>query len=398
MSILAALIAGMAALRIQASIAVTGTAYTAAATVGAAAVPVQLVLDTGSSVLAVDGGFYDPVADAATTTRYLQVVPYGSAFFVGAVVQTSVAFAGAANAANLTLPAANLAVTYDSRRHTFGDAQGILGLAYKVLDSATLMPTDTWQTQYTADQISLGKEADLDPYLDQLSAQGLCSTICAFALQRSTPSLADAALNQGIFVLGGGHDCTDLYDGAFTQTAIVHEQFYNVALLSVQVGAQPAIPAPAIAPGQQAASNAIMDSGTNTLILTQPLYLALLAAFNIARAGFGDLLQAHGYDRGGGCDQTKLDLTQWPPVIFVFQGLDGTPVRIELPPAEYWQFDTGTPGQATAMICGDRGSGGGQSILGLPLFTNRFVVFDRSATDGRGFVGFAAAKSTQLVS
>ena len=41
------------------------------------------------------------------------------------------------------------------------------------------------------------------------------------------------------------------------------------------------------------------------------------------------------------------------------------------------------------MIVGDRGAGGGQSVLGLPFFAGKFVVFDRTGSNGHGVVGVA---------
>src|SRR5271165_6495567 len=93
--------------RLPISLLVTGTSYTASLAIGSGGVPVNMLLDTGSSALAVDGGFYDPTADAGcTTTNLLQAVAYGSASFVGAVVRTAVGFGAGAP----TLPGANLAV------------------------------------------------------------------------------------------------------------------------------------------------------------------------------------------------------------------------------------------------------------------------------------------------
>ena len=93
------------------------------------------------------------------------------------------------------------------------------------------------------------------------------------------PSSTDAGLNAGTFVLGGGGDCTDLYTGELVQIAVVHKQYYNVALISIAVGDQAAIPVPPIAPGRPALSNAVIDSGTSTVLLDQSLYTLLVAAF-----------------------------------------------------------------------------------------------------------------------
>ena len=381
----------MPSIRIPATILTTGISHTAAATFGGA--QLQLILDTGSSVLAVDGGYYNPTTDpTATTTKLLQVVQYGSASFVGAVVQTTVSFPGAP-----PLPGTNLAVTYGGRKQSFDSAQGIIGLAYQCLDSATLMPADTWQNPYNADQISLGQPADLTPYLDQLATQGLAPLMFALALRRSMPSaaLADPAtdpLNQGLFILGGGIDCTDLYQAPLTTIAVVHAQFYNTNLLSVQVGTQPAINVPPVAPGRTAASNSIIDSGTNCLKLDHSLYTQVIATFSAINPEFATTLQQYAFTQGAACAQSTLNLPAWPPLLLTFQGPNGTQSTITIHPNHYWQFDAQGAGQAIAMICDDRGSGGGQSVLGLPIFTGYFVVFDRTASTGHGTIGFAPYK------
>jgi hypothetical protein len=381
--------------RLPISNVLTGGTYTAPLVVGAGAVRLNMLLDTGSSTLAVDGGYYDPGSDGdAQTTRYLQATHYGSTSFAGAVVRTNVTLAPGGGAPSVTLAGVNLAVTYGGRRQSFNQAQGIFGLAYQALNNAYLMPADTWQNQYDADQVNLGQEADLAPYFDQLTQAGLIGNQFAFLVKRAMASAAldDASadsLNQGIFVLGGGADCTDLYAGEFVPVAVVHEQYYNTNLLSVQVGSQPAINVAPVAPGRAAASNSIVDSGTNTLLLDQDLYDRIIAAFKAIRSDFAHALTDYAVNRGQTCDQAALVLADWPELLFGLQGRDRGTVVLSVAPADYWQFDAGTKGQAAAVLCGDGGMLGGQSILGLPLFCSRFVVFDRSASSGHGAILFA---------
>jgi hypothetical protein len=66
-------------------------------------------------------------------------------------------------------------------------------------------------------------------------------------------------------------------------------------------------------------------------------------------------------------------------------------------PEDYWQFDCGQRGRAVAMISGDNGALAGQSILGLPIFTGHFVVFDRTASNGHGVIRFAAQAEPNLI-
>lgn len=364
--------------------------YTASIEVGANRVPVSVVLDTGSSALGVDGGTYSPDSDATCkTTQLAQVVQYGSGGWVGAVVQAEVSLS-----ADVTLPGAKIAVTYASQQNVFGQSEGIWGLAYQTLDHAYLMPADTWKSKYDASDIALGREADLDPYFEQLESAGLIAGQFAFCVKRSImrgaidPPSSDP-LNSGTFVVGGGVECADLYTGAFAWAAVTSEKFYNTNLLSVRVANQPAIAAPQPATGSTTVSNSIIDSGTSSLQLDQGLYDQVLNAFGAIDGGFADKLQQYNINTGNVIDQTQIDLTAWPQVRLTFQGVNGSPAAIVLHPSDYWQFDACQVGMAVAVIAGDGNSLGGQSILGLPLFSSHYVVFDRTAANGRGAVGFA---------
>jgi hypothetical protein len=371
-----------------------GSDYTVTLDIGSNAQPLNFLLDTGSSALAVGGNVYDPTTDqSAKTTKLLKVASYLSSSFVGGVVQTSISLTDSSTGQSTSLSGVNLAVTYDKRPDNFGNADGIFGLAYKVLDNAYLMPADTWQNQYDSDQVGLGKECDIDPYFDQLADAGLINRKFAFSVQRSLMSArqdnpAADPLNAGIFVLGGGVECSDLYDGGFTSIAVLHEQHYNVNLLSVQVGDQPSIAVQPIAPGSNAPSNAFIDSGTPNLLLDQDLYDEIIAAFGAIDSGFPAALKQFPFG-GSSCDQTQIDLGAWPPLKFGFQGSDGNVGIITIAPADYWQFDAAGKGNALAVIGGDDGRMGGQSILGLPIFSGNYVVFDRTQSNGQGAINFA---------
>jgi hypothetical protein len=382
-------------IRLPISNHVTGGDYAVTLNVGADALPLSFLLDTGSSLLAVGGAAYDPAADSgATTTKFLQTASYLSTSFVAGVVRTSLALSDGA-AAPVALPGVNLAVTYDKRPDNFGGADGIFGLAYEVMDSAYAMPADTWQNRYDQDQVGLGQPCDLDPYYDQLADAGLVNRKFAFSTQRSLLSArqddpAADPLNAGIFVVGGGAECTDLYQGDFAMLAVVNEKFYNTNLLSVQVGGQPPIPVAPVAPGRFAASNSIIDSGVSSLTLDQDLYDSVIASFGQIQPDFAIALKQCAIGGAAG-DQTGIDLDSWPELTLTFQGAvgQGTSTAVVIAPEDYWQFDAAGKGKAVAVMCGDNGRFGGQSVLGLPLFSGHYVVFDRTATNGHGVIGFA---------
>jgi hypothetical protein len=136
--------------------------------------------------------------------------------------------------------------------------------------------------------------------------------------------------------------------------------------------------------GSNVQSNSVIDSGNSCLTLDPGLYRQVLTMFQAIDPAFGTALEAQ-----GGVDQARIDLAAWPALGFVFQGNDGASVTITVEPKDYWQFDSNGPGQATTGLTGTSPHPG-QSILGLPLLTGYFVVFDRTAADGNGVIKFAA--------
>jgi hypothetical protein len=111
----------------------TGTIY-----VGSQKRPANVILDTGSSTLAIDGSFYDPSKDtSAKITHLAQEVGYAdNSSWIGAVVKTDV---GVGNQL-LILPQTNVAVAYHETSSMFRKSDGILGLAYTRLNNAFELP------------------------------------------------------------------------------------------------------------------------------------------------------------------------------------------------------------------------------------------------------------------
>ena len=377
--------------------AVTGNCFTLQLSVGSQAVPMNVLLDTGSSMTVVSADPYNPGGDqAAVPSRLLQNGSFqGGGIFLAAVVRTQVALPAAGTAA--AVRQANLGVVYNIRPSLFGKADGVLGLAYPALNAAVTMPGDTLENRYTPAQLGQGQPAgNLPTYLDQLVATGPFSNKFAFAVRRSFASQAEDSaaadlLNAGVFVLGGGEECTDLFTGDFVSVAVVHEAYYNTNLVAVQVGNQtiPVQPAPE---GDPARSNSFIDSGNVGLTLDQGLYQQVIGLFNAVDPTFGPALEAVTRD------QTQLHLTAWPQLRFVLQGAGGAPVTLTVEPKDYWQFDGYGAGIARTVLTPGVAPHPGQSILGLPLLTGRYVVFDR--TEGAGVIKFAAQpppNSGQLV-
>jgi hypothetical protein len=84
-----------------------------------------------------------------------------------------------------------------------------------------------------------------------------------------------------------------------------------------------------------------------------------------------------------------LDLTKWPNITFTLAGENGEDIRLTCAPQTYWQSDSPSAGRAVFQIL--PGGKLPQSILGLPLMNNYYVVFDRSL-DAHGVIRFANLK------
>ena len=352
----------------------TGTIYA-----GSQQRPVNVILDTGSSTLAIDAKVYDATKDTkAKITDIAQEVGYddGSSW-VGALVLTDI------RVGSVDLPRVNAAVAYHATATMFGKSSGILGLAYTKLNDAYKMPGPTIPPKYTYNQIQEGKKTYVEPYFTQLESAGLVANKFAFYIHRSTVNLATTnpatdPLNRGYLILGGGEEMDDLYTGSFQVARVVNDTYYNTNLKAIAVGNSTPIPVEPPTKVSGDPSNSIVDSGTNGIYLHQTIFDQMLRQLSISNA---DALRA------GYVPMSKLDLSTWPTIIFVLEGALGTDVRLEVTPDAYWQTNSQKAGHAEAVIYGTRDKG--QAILGLPVMNKYFTVFDRSVDKGLGVVSFA---------
>jgi hypothetical protein len=346
----------------------------------------NVILDTGSSALALDGHKYQPEADDKTTDL-AQTDAYGDgSSWTGAVINSTVKV-GSGNS-TVTLNGANVAVAYDESANMFGDSDGILGLAYAALDDAFKMPGDTWKNQYTETEVRSGGQGPIQPYLTQLASQGVTSDRISFVTHRSFVHEGGGdendPLNQGVMVLGGTDaDTTDLYTGAFQTVKVVSDAWYCTSLKSVVVGKSDPIIARINGP-KGMPSNSIIDSGTNSLNLSHQLLEAIMSKFPTAQK----TLLSSSIKGGKLVPTSKLNLAEWPTITFILQG-DAGDVSLDVPPANYWQMDTQSVGAAAAAITPGEA---GLAILGLPLMNGYFTVFDGEADGGKGVVKFAQLK------
>lgn len=365
----------------------TGTVY-----VGKAKKAANVILDTGSSTLAIDGNFYDFTKDAdAKITNIAQEVGYGDqSNWIGGIVLTDVAMGSGQQ--SVTLPKVNVAVAYHESQNMFRGSNGILGLAYSRLDGAFTLPGPTLPPHYTFNQIQNGTVTYIEPYFSQLEDAGVVANKFAFYALRSmvnhaASDLASDPLNNGYMILGGGEESTDLYTGTFQSARVVHDIYYNTNLKAVIVGTTEPI---AVSPSTRASgnpSNSIVDSGTNSLMLDQNLFNSIVS--RLSKAADAELVHVM---RAGYVPMSGLDLASWPNLTFVLEGDSGSDVKLTVTPETYWQVNAPEKGYATAVLFGDGGQGRGMSILGLPLMNNYFTIFDRSVDKGVGAIKFAPIK------
>ncbi len=358
--------------------------YTGRILVGPKKQPMNVLLDTGSSTLAFDAKKYQPnVAGGDKTTDLAQTDSYGDGSnWTGAVITTDLSIGDGSS--SIDLPDGNAAIAYTASSDMFGLSDGILGLAYAPLDDAFTMPGDTWANKYSEVQVRTGKHGTIKPYLTQLADEGVVSDIISFITRRSFIHVggggANDPLNQGVMVVGGGEESTDLYTGAFQTVKVLADEWYNTNLKSVIVGKTDPIAARLNGP-KGMPSNSIVDSGTNSLDLPPQMLKAVISKFSSAQQA---LLTQSILD-GKLVSAADLNLASWPTLTFILQG-DAGDVTLQVVPSDYWQVNAEKVGSAMSAIT--KGSPG-LNILGLPLMNGYFTIFDGEADGGRGVIKFA---------
>jgi len=385
--------------------------YTAQLLVGSQAVPANVIVDTGSSTLALQQTNYKAAADKSlNTTAWAQDVTYGTGGWAGPVIMTDLTMG------SVTLKNAPMALAAEQEANNFGPADGILGLAYTPLNDGSNLHsylvqrsinppvTFPWPfpiqntaaaiTQFAKFLQSMPDQS-VTPYFTLLEEQGVVPNKFALYTLRSAISAAQVdpskdPLNSGYLILGGGEEQNDLYTGNFVNVDVLDDLYYNTNLTEVQVQGCPAIPVKPL-PQQlvsQMGSNSIVDSGTNSLYLVNDVFTAIMNSLKALNPQFAQLAtKALKSDTGIPSSQVKL--AQWPNIIFTLAGESGEDIELTCTPQTYWQTDSPGAGQASFQIM--EGGQMPQSILGLPLLNNYYTVFDRSL-DPSGVIRFAPIK------
>jgi len=410
-------------LRIPITNVFDGNDYSAQILIGSQKVAANVILDTGSSTLAVVPSVYQAAKDAAMKpTSLAQQVAYGTGQWLGPVVNTSLQFGDPAGD-NVTLPSAPIALTVAQSADDFTGVDGIMGLAFLSLNTAfdlkdylvskkinppvtfpwpfpNIKFATSWKHFTELAKGSDVKATEIPPYFDDLETQGLTMNKFAFYTLRSwvrnastnKTAIANDPWNQGYFILGGGEEQTDLYSGDFVNVDVLHDVYYNTNLISVQVDGCAAVNALPLQPEfAGAASNCIVDSGTSALVLSNDVFQAIMTSLEKLNPKFIGIIR---HAQQNGIPASMLNLSEWPAICFTLTGDTGNPVKLTCSPQTYWQEDFPSPGQAVCQIAplGEKNPVH-QSILGLPLMNNYFCVFDRSQGAGNGIIRFAPIKT-----
>ncbi len=402
--------------------------YSVTVFVGSEKKPVNLILDTGSSTLVVSHKAYSASKDSdLKATTMAQSVEYGSGGWYGPVVTTSLTFSERTpQTSPVILKNCHTAISLITESDVFGQADGILGLAYKHLNKgynfthylqAHQQPdANTWPWPLPQDNQSFSSihqlittqpESDIKPAFTQLEQQGLSPNVFSLLTRRSSAchaadnqtldALKNNPLNQGIFVLGDGELCPELYQGQFNAIDVLHDVYYNTHLDAIQVEGFPPCKAPALQPEHKANyfSNSIIDSGAAYLVLVNDLFSYFKTCIEKINPDFVHLLEPFKTfnPNGKGIPAEQVNLKDWPDLWFIFSNRAGKSVRLRCSPQDYWQIHAPTYNQIAFKILGQLDGWPNQSILGLPLLNGYLTVFDRSANTG-GEIKFAVGRFT----
>jgi len=412
------------AIELPTTLAYARGGYSVAVELGGQRQRANLVLDSGSSTLAVLPTAYDPQRDTArAATSLAQQVSYGIGAWAGPVLRTALAFGSGRHARRID--DAEVALI-QSDQQVFYDADGIFGLAYAGLDTAHdcgallqargVQPPLTWPWPFAT-----GSDADfadfrtvlrqqpavtLTPCFSALEQEGVLRDLFALQIGRAIVHVTDDAstlaqraadpLNQGLLVLGGGEHCQHLYEGPLHSVRIVHDLYYNANLIGIEVGGQPRLAAAPLAEEDiaRSASNAIFDTGSSFLVLPPDLYAAVLDDFAAHDPQLPALIAAFttAFQSGQGLPNAQVEQHRWPDLHIVVEGAGGGEVRLTCTPAHYWQRNALYAGQSLFLLMPQVAGWPAQSILGLPLLAGRYCVFDRRAR-GNGVLRLARART-----
>ena len=141
---------------------------------------------------------------------------------------------------------AHIAITdFQAAGNFDGSIDGIMGLAYYALNDAYKFKTPTYPWPFASGSYNSELQqfmhivksekiplTEVPPYFNELESHHLTMNKFAFYTLRSWVNMATTnnsaiardPLNNGIFVLGGGEQETDLYTGSFVHVDVLHDR------------------------------------------------------------------------------------------------------------------------------------------------------------------------------
>lgn len=415
--------------------------YCAQLHLGANKEPVNVILDTGSSTLAINKNAYQAQNDAKlTTTNLAQQVTYPLFSWSGPIINTLVKLKGNIQESMVVENCSVALASSITGEIRFAEADGILGLAYSHLNKSynlssllnknkkILSTTYPWRAleEHIENAIEMKSVKDFKAFIkkypnnkmptffETLSEQNTINNKFAFHVKRSSihisknnqidkyhtqNSLTKDPLNQGWFILGGGEEYRDLYQGKFQSIKVNKNTHYWVSLNSMRVGKYPKIEVLNNKNSEKITNinNAIIDTGCSAIVLSDFLYNDLINTLQETSPAFIALLSPFKdiEFQEKGIDMNELKLNTWPDLTFNFAGEKNTKsqeVSIVCKPQHYWQINTPSFGKACFKIIPQLPNWPNQSIFGLPLISDYFVIFDR-AKNNTGVIKFAQQKA-----
>ncbi|TNJ35650.1 pepsin-like aspartic protease [Arenimonas terrae] len=412
-----------AAIELATTLAHAQGAYTVATAFGSEGNVAHLILDTGSSTLAVRPPAYDPARDRALrATAWAQEIRYGGGAWAGPVLRSRLAF-GHGHHARAIDDALFALIETDSP--FLRGADGLFGLAYRGLDPAYDLgallqarqgsPAVTWPWPFpVGDALGMDAFGDtlrqqprtlLTPAFSALEQEGVVRDRFALSVGRAIVHVADDAgprqaqaadpLNRGVLVLGGGAEQQHLYRGPFVDVRVVHDLYYNANLRAVRVGSGDPIPVSPLDAAETARwhSNALLDTGSSFLVFDGPTWRAMMAAFSRHDPSLPDQVaasaQAFAAGQGLSCDAVYAH--DWPDLHLHLEAPGGHDAVLRIAASNYWPRNALRHGQTLCLLMAPLPDFPRQAILGLPLFAGHYSVFDRRGGSGQGQVRLATA-------
>eukprot|EP00126_Sphaerothecum_destruens_P010165 Sdes_comp20684_c0_seq1m16187 len=233
--------------------------YTVDLLVGTPPQKVRVALDTGSANLGIVGRpelktsrYYDYL-NSSTSEDLKQgvTVNYGSGTWSGIFTKDLISFSDTSAVSNISALFARVTIQ-NSQFFVSGQFDGIWGMAYK--------------------NLAVPKYNTPDTFLSYINAATNFTNIFGMLLCPVVPDSGLSPTGGGGVLTLNGYDPTKIIggDSAVLYTETVHQQWFAVALNSIQVGSQ------FICAGIAHGSHTIVDSGTSAIVLPMIIYLQVI--------------------------------------------------------------------------------------------------------------------------